>query len=63
MQNEFLVHTREGRALPVLRRARSSRIVVGGRSTYFCPSCQVNGCAESAVRAAGQRSRGWPERP
>ncbi len=40
MQNEFLVHTREGEDCP---RCGSTivRIVVGGRSTYFCPSCQV----------------------
>jgi formamidopyrimidine-DNA glycosylase len=40
MQNEFLVHTREGRECvrcgQIIR-----RIVVGGRSTYFCPGCQV----------------------
>jgi formamidopyrimidine-DNA glycosylase len=40
MQDEFLVHTREGQDCPrcggVIR-----RIVVGGRSTYFCPDCQV----------------------
>jgi formamidopyrimidine-DNA glycosylase len=47
MQEEFLVHTREGepclrppeahspKPLPVIQ-----RIVVGGRSTYFCPNCQ-----------------------
>jgi formamidopyrimidine-DNA glycosylase len=39
MQDEFLVHTREGeeclRGDGVIR-----RIVVGGRSTYFCPGCQ-----------------------
>ena len=40
MQNEFLVHTREGEPCrscggPI------ERIVVSGRSTYFCPSCQV----------------------
>jgi formamidopyrimidine-DNA glycosylase len=40
MQNEFLVHTREGE--DCLRcGATVVRIVVGGRSTYFCPSCQV----------------------
>jgi formamidopyrimidine-DNA glycosylase len=47
MQDEFLVHTREGE--PCLRppsEHRSSpppmiqRIVVTGRSTYFCPNCQ-----------------------
>jgi formamidopyrimidine-DNA glycosylase len=40
MQDEFLVHTREGE--DCLRcGATIARIVVGGRSTYFCPSCQV----------------------
>ena len=39
MQDEFLVHTREGEAC---RRCDGEirRIVVGGRSTYFCPGCQ-----------------------
>jgi len=42
MQERFLVHTREGQPCPgedcdgVVE-----RIVVSGRSTYFCPSCQV----------------------
>ena len=40
MQDEFLVHTREGEPCsycggPIVR------IVVAGRSTYYCPSCQV----------------------
>jgi len=40
MQEEFLVHTREG--LPCLRCGTEiRRIVIGGRSTYFCPGCQV----------------------
>jgi len=40
MQDEFLVHTREGE--PCRRCAAPiSRIVVSGRSTYYCPSCQV----------------------
>jgi len=40
MQDEFLVHTREGEDC---RRCGGTivRIVVGGRSTYFCPGCQV----------------------
>ena len=39
MQDEFLVHTREG--LPCPRCGEQiRRIVVGGRSTYFCPGCQ-----------------------
>jgi formamidopyrimidine-DNA glycosylase len=40
MQDEFLVHTRAGQ--PCLScGGEIVRIVVGGRSTYFCPSCQV----------------------
>src|SRR5829696_946653 len=39
MQNEFLVHTRE--AEPCLRCGETiRRVVVAGRSTYFCPGCQ-----------------------
>jgi formamidopyrimidine-DNA glycosylase len=39
MQDEFLVHTREG--LPCPRCGTEiRRIVVTGRSTYFCPGCQ-----------------------
>jgi formamidopyrimidine-DNA glycosylase len=40
MQDEFLVHTREGEECPRCG-GTIARIVVGGRSTYFCPSCQV----------------------
>jgi formamidopyrimidine-DNA glycosylase len=40
MQEKFLVHTREGQACPSCG-GEIVRIVVGGRSTYFCPSCQV----------------------
>jgi formamidopyrimidine-DNA glycosylase len=40
MQDEFLVHTREGKPCPRCGET-IERIVVGGRSTYFCPSCQV----------------------
>ncbi|HSK49780.1 MAG TPA: bifunctional DNA-formamidopyrimidine glycosylase/DNA-(apurinic or apyrimidinic site) lyase [Solirubrobacterales bacterium] len=40
MQDEFLVHTREDE--PCLSCGTAIvRIVVGGRSTYYCPSCQV----------------------
>jgi formamidopyrimidine-DNA glycosylase len=40
MQDEFLVHTREGE--PCLSCGGPiARIVVGGRSTHYCPSCQV----------------------
>jgi formamidopyrimidine-DNA glycosylase len=40
MQDEFLVHTREGEACPRCD-GTIVRIVVSGRSTYYCPSCQV----------------------
>ncbi len=40
MQDEFLVHTREGQECPRCG-GPISRIVVGGRSTYFCAACQV----------------------
>ena len=40
MQEEFLVHTREGKPCPSCG-GEIVRIVVGGRSTYFCPSCQM----------------------
>jgi formamidopyrimidine-DNA glycosylase len=40
MQDEFLVHTREGEPCPSCG-GEIVRIVVAGRSTYFCPSCQV----------------------
>jgi formamidopyrimidine-DNA glycosylase len=40
MQDEFLVHTREGE--PCRRCGESIvRILVAGRSTYCCPSCQA----------------------
>jgi formamidopyrimidine-DNA glycosylase len=40
MQDEFLVHTREGLPCPQCSEP-IARIVVSGRSTYYCPSCQV----------------------
>ncbi len=40
MQDEFLVHTREGKPCPRCD-GTVERIVVSGRSTYFCPACQV----------------------
>jgi len=40
MQDEFLVHTREGKECPRCG-GTIRRIVVGGRSTYFCPDCQT----------------------
>jgi formamidopyrimidine-DNA glycosylase len=40
MQEEFLVHTREGQPCPRCD-GTIVRIVVSGRSTYYCPGCQV----------------------
>jgi len=40
MQDEFLVHTREGEACPRCD-GTIVRIVVSGRSTYYCPVCQL----------------------
>jgi formamidopyrimidine-DNA glycosylase len=40
MQDEFLVHTREGEPCPNCGES-IVRIVVSGRSTYYCPHCQV----------------------
>ena len=40
MQERFLVHTREGEPCPDCE-GEVVRIVVSGRSTYFCPCCQV----------------------
>jgi formamidopyrimidine-DNA glycosylase len=39
MQDEFIVHTRAGEPCPRCGET-IRRIVVGGRSTYFCPGCQ-----------------------
>jgi formamidopyrimidine-DNA glycosylase len=40
MQDEFLVHTREGEACLRDDGGVIQRIVVTGRSTYYCPNCQ-----------------------
>jgi len=40
MQDEFLVHRREGSDCHNCG-ATIVRIVVGGRSTYYCPECQI----------------------
>jgi formamidopyrimidine-DNA glycosylase len=53
MQNEFFVHTREGEPCPSCG-GPISRIVVSGRSTYYCPSCQVR---LRRRRRPGRRSR------
>lgn len=60
MQDEFLVHTREGKPCPRCGE-EIRRVVVSGRSTYFCPGCQVRlrkrarRRATAKVKGAGRR--------
>jgi formamidopyrimidine-DNA glycosylase len=54
MQDEFLVHTREGREC-FRCGGEIRRVVVGGRSTYFCPDCQVRLRRRRRRRAAARR--------
>ena len=56
MQDEFLVHRREGEAC---RRCGAAirRVVVGGRSTYFCPGCQKR-LRRRRARSAARRGSG-----
>ena len=55
MQDEFCVHTREGE--PCLRCGTPiRRIVVGGRSTYFCP--ELPGAAAAATAAPAPEAVG-----
>ena len=56
VQDEFLVHTREGQPCPRCG-AEIRRIVVAGRSTYFCPSCQRRLRRRPRRRATGRRQR------
>jgi formamidopyrimidine-DNA glycosylase len=55
MQNEFLVHRREGEPCPNCGEP-IVRIVVGGRSTYFCPACQTR-LRRRPRRSAASRRR------
>jgi formamidopyrimidine-DNA glycosylase len=55
MQDEFLVHTREGEPCPRCG-GPIARIVVTGRSTYYCPDCQVR------LRRRPRRRRRPPRR-
>jgi formamidopyrimidine-DNA glycosylase len=55
MQDEFLVHTREGEPCPRCG-GTVERIVVGGRSTYFCPDCQVKLRRKPRRRRPARRS-------
>jgi formamidopyrimidine-DNA glycosylase len=72
MQDEFLVHTREGQECTRCG-AEIRRVAVGGRSTYFCPGCQKrlrrrrresrrrSSSGRRTERGAGQKSRGARE--
>lgn len=53
MQDEFLVHTREGEECPRCA-GEVSRIVVAGRSTYYCNSCQKRLRRSPKRRPAGR---------
>jgi formamidopyrimidine-DNA glycosylase len=53
MQDEFLVHTREGEPCPSCG-GPIARIVVSGRSTYYCPNCQVRLRRRPRRRPAGR---------
>jgi formamidopyrimidine-DNA glycosylase len=53
MQDEFLVHTREGEPCPSCG-GPIARIVVSGRSTYYCPSCQARLRRRPRRRPAGR---------
>jgi formamidopyrimidine-DNA glycosylase len=55
MQDEFLVHTREGEPCPRCE-GTVERIVVSGRSTYFCPSCQAKLRRKPRRRRPARRS-------
>jgi formamidopyrimidine-DNA glycosylase len=54
MQEEFLVHTREGQECPRCG-AKIRRIVVGGRSTYFCAGCQTRLRRRRRAKAVSRR--------
>ncbi len=67
MQDEFLVHTREGEECPRCG-GTIRRIVVGGRSTYFCPDCQMRlrrrrKKAAKAMSELAGAAGGLPDRP
>jgi len=55
MQDEFLVHTREGEPCPRCD-GTIVRIVVSGRSTYYCPCCQVRLRKRPRRRRAAKRA-------
>jgi formamidopyrimidine-DNA glycosylase len=69
MQDEFLVHTREGEPCPRPPSEHRAgpppviqRIVVSGRSTYFCPNCQERLRRRPRRRAKRPKGRGAASR-
>jgi formamidopyrimidine-DNA glycosylase len=58
-QNRFQVHRREGLPCPACGTA-ITKIVVGGRGTYFCRVCQP---APRPTRRAARGARSGPPRP
>jgi formamidopyrimidine-DNA glycosylase len=56
MQDEFLVHTREGKPCPRCG-TEIKRITLSGRSTYFCPSCQRRLRRRPRRRGRGRQAR------
>src|SRR5436190_2048858 len=60
MQEEFLVHTREGEPCRRDDGGVVRRIIVTGRSTYFCPVCQerLRRRPRRGAKAVGRRRRG-----
>jgi formamidopyrimidine-DNA glycosylase len=56
MQDEFLVHAREGEPCPRCG-TPIRRVVVSGRSTYFCPGCQVRLRRRPRRRRSGAAGR------
>jgi formamidopyrimidine-DNA glycosylase len=55
MQDAFLVHTREGEPCPSCG-GPIARIVVSGRSTYYCPGCQLRLRRRPRPRRPARRS-------
>ena len=62
MQDEFLVHTREGEDCPRCGGV-VQRIVVGGRSTYFCADCQVRLRKRPRRRRSKRKAAAGPAGP
>ncbi len=57
-ENPFLVYGREGERCPRCGAGTIRRIVQAGRSTFFCPRCQVAPKARPRAVTPGSRRRG-----